>query len=116
MKHLLIAVGVTACLAACGGSESSNTSGMPETETTGTAQSVQETGTATATTTGSSGGTVSNMPGSEKEFVANAGMAGLSEVQMGNLALQKAQHADVKAFAQRMVTDHSASNAELAQL
>jgi putative membrane protein len=102
-------------LAACGGSE--NTTGTPETDTTATTgQSAQETSTATATTTGITGGTSSAMSAEDKEFVSKAGMGGLFEVQAGNLALQKAQNAEVKSFAQRMVTDHSNANAELAQL
>jgi putative membrane protein len=98
-------------LAACG-----EKAGLPETETTGTAQSVQSTGTATATTTASTGGTSSALSPDDKEFVTKAGIGGLAEVQMGNLGLSKASSADVKAFAQRMVTDHSNANAELAQL
>ncbi len=90
--------------------------GQPETDTTGTAQAESQTSdTASATTTGVTGGTISDMTPDDKEFVSKAGMAGLAEVQMGNLALQKASSADVKAFAQRMVTDHSKANAELAQ-
>lgn len=114
MKQWMIGVTLI-LLAACGG-ESNRGAGVPETETTGTAQAVQQTSTATATTTGVTGGTASATTSADKEFVSNAGMAGLAEVQMANLALQKAQSADVKAFAQRMVTDHSKSNAELAQL
>jgi putative membrane protein len=102
-------------LAACGG-ESANTTGTPETETTGTAQAVSETSTASATTTGVTGGSVTAMSNEDKEFVSKAGMGGLFEVQAGNLALQKAQSADVKSFAQRMVTDHSKANEELQQL
>jgi putative membrane protein len=113
MKHTWIAAACIALLAACGGE---NTSGQPETDTTGSVQSNQQTSPETATTTGVTGGTVSNTTPADKEFVSNAGMAGLAEVQMGNLALQNAQSADVKAFAQRMVTDHGTSNAELAQL
>lgn len=90
--------------------------GQPETETTGSAQSPQDTGTLTATTTGSTGGTSSALSPDDKEFVSKAGMGGLAEVQMGNLALQKASNADVKAFGQRMVTDHSKANEELQQL
>ena len=101
-------------LAACGPEDRS---GTPETDTTATTGvSVQETSTATATTTGATGGSTSAMAGEDKEFVSKAGMGGLFEVQAGNLALQKAQNADVKSFAQRMVTDHSNANAELAQL
>lgn len=101
-------------LAACAAEDRT---GQPETDTTATTgQSVQETSTATATTTGGSGGTLSALSPEDKEFISKAGMGGLFEVQAGNLALQKGASADVKAFAQRMVTDHSKSNAELAQL
>ena len=101
-------------LAAC---KAENTSGEPETATTvTTGQSIQQTGTATATTTGSTGGGMSAMTPEDKEFVSDAGMDGMFEVQAGNLALQKAQSAEVKSFAQRMVTDHGAANVELAQL
>ena len=101
-------------LAAC---KAENTTGTPETETTGDpAQSVQETSTATATTTGVTGGGMSAMTPEDKEFVVKAGIGGLYEVQAGNLALQKAASAEVKAFAQRMVTDHGNANTELARL
>lgn len=89
--------------------------GQPETDTTGTAQAESQTGTGSVNST-APGGTVANVTPEDKEWVVNAGMAGLAEVQMGNLALQQASSADVKSFAQRMVTDHSKSNAELAQL
>ena len=92
-----------------------STDGLPNTETTGTAQS-PSTATADATSTGATGGTSSNVAPADKEWVTQAGMAGMAEVQMGNVALQKASSADVKAFAQRMVTDHSKGNEELSQL
>ena len=101
-------------VAAC---HSEDRTGQPETDTTATtAQSAQETSSATATTTGVGGGTVSAMAPDDKEFVTKAGMGGLFEVQAGNLALQKGTSADMKTFAQRMVTDHGKANAELAQL
>jgi putative membrane protein len=92
-----------------------STDGLPNTDTTGTAQS-PSTSTMTATTTGATGGTSTTVVPADGEFVSKAGMGGLAEVQMGNLGLQKAQNADVKAFAQRMVTDHSKANEELSQL
>src|SRR5688500_5027053 len=69
-----------------------------------------------ATTTGSTGGGVSAMSPSDKEFVMKAGQGGMAEVQLGQMAGTKASSAEVKAFAQRMVTDHSAANEELKQL
>jgi putative membrane protein len=90
--------------------------GLPETETTGTSNAPFETATASATTTGSTGGTVSNMTPADKEFVSRAGMAGLYEVQAANLALQKSANESVREFAQRMLTDHSQANYELQEL
>jgi putative membrane protein len=113
MKKFAIAA-LTVALAACGGEDRA---GQPETETTGSVQSVQQTSeTASATTTGAMSGTAVAMTNEDKEFVSKAGMGGLAEVQMASLALQKASNADVKAFAQRMVTDHGMANNELAQM
>lgn len=111
-SQIVTALALSLMLAAC---KSESTDGLPATETTGSAQS-PSTATSDPTTTAAAGGTASTASPQDKEWVAQAGMAGLAEVQMGNLALQKAQSAEVKAFAQRMVTDHTASNHELAQL
>lgn len=111
MKQLAIAIAVLCVAAAC-----RERAGQAPTDTTGSVQTTSDTAAASATTTGSTGGTSSNMTGEDKEFVVNAGMGGLTEVLMGNLALQKASHVEVKAFAQRMVTDHSKANEELRQL
>jgi putative membrane protein len=47
-------------------------------------------------------------------FVEKATLAGMYEVEAGKLALSRSTDPGVKAFAQRMVTDHSAAAAELA--
>ena len=52
----------------------------------------------------------------DRAFVMEAGPGGLTEVELGRLAAQKGQSADVKKFGQRMVTDHSKANAELKKL
>lgn len=109
-RNVAVAMSLAALLAAC---DREDRTGQPETETTGSVQSEQQTGSASATTTGVAGGTRSEMTNDDKEFVAMAGLGGLAEVQMGNLALQKASNAEVKAFAQRMLTDHSKTNGEL---
>jgi putative membrane protein len=111
-RNVAVAISLTLLVTAC---DREDRTGRPETETTGSIQSEQQTGSASATTTGVAGGTRSEMTNEDKEFVTMAGMGGLAEVQMGNLALQKASSADVKAFAQRMVADHSKANAEIAQ-
>jgi putative membrane protein len=48
-----------------------------------------------------------------KQFVETAGVAGMFEIQSSQMAEQKSQNADVKAFAQRMITDHTKAAAEL---
>lgn len=50
---------------------------------------------------------------SADDFVKKAGAAGAAEVEMGKLGAQKATNAEVKAFAQKMVTDHTKANKEL---
>src|SRR4029079_5565623 len=50
------------------------------------------------------------------DFWTDAAMDGMTEVALGNLALQRAQSDSVKQFAQQMVTDHTAANTELTQL
>jgi putative membrane protein len=51
-----------------------------------------------------------------QEFVTRASAAGLGEVELGKLALQKSSAADIRAFAQKMVDDHGKTGAELAAL
>lgn len=46
------------------------------------------------------------MAKSDKAFLRKAQQGDMAEVQIGNLALQRAGNADVKAFAQMLVTDH----------
>jgi len=52
----------------------------------------------------------------DKTFVTKAAQAGLAEVAEGKLTLTKSQTAAVRNLAQRMVTDHSKANAQLASI
>lgn len=86
-------------------------------QTSTTSAQVTDTGSnpeTTATTTTATA--TAAVPNDDKDFVVKAAQGGMAEVSMGNLGLQKATNADVKAFAQRMVTDHSKANDELKAL
>jgi putative membrane protein len=52
----------------------------------------------------------------DKKFVKDAALGGLTEVELGKLAAQKASRDDVKQFAQNMVDDHTKANDELKQV
>jgi putative membrane protein len=53
---------------------------------------------------------------SDNEFVTKAASSGLAEVAIGKLGQEKAKNADVKKFAERVVTDHSKANEELIRI
>ena len=61
-----------------------------------------------------------NTPGdlhaADRSFVMAAARGGVEEVELGKLAIDKAANADVKAFGQRMVDDHSKANDQLRQV
>lgn len=52
----------------------------------------------------------------EKMFLRTAAEGGLAEVKFGQLAAQKANSEDVKAFGQKMVDDHTKLNEDMAQI
>jgi putative membrane protein len=52
----------------------------------------------------------------DEVFVLDVAKDGMAEVEVGNLASEKATSDDVKKFAQRMVTDHGKANDELKTL
>jgi len=57
-----------------------------------------------------------DLPRADKNFISKAAQGGLAEVQLGQLAAQKASDPQVKQFAQRMVDDHSKANDKLKQV
>jgi putative membrane protein len=57
-----------------------------------------------------------NLSAADKKFLTEAAEAGMAQVQLGQLATQKASSDDVKKFAQRMVDEHGKVNEKLAQI
>jgi putative membrane protein len=49
-------------------------------------------------------------------FVSKAAQDGMTEVELGKIALGKTKNAEVRDFAQRMVKDHGKANQELASI
>jgi putative membrane protein len=58
----------------------------------------------------------SRLAGGDVKFMQTAAMHGMAEVELGKLAQQQAENANVKDFAARMVKDHSKANDELKPL
>jgi putative membrane protein len=56
------------------------------------------------------------LPMKDPEFVKKAAQSGLAQVELGQLATQKAANPEVKQFAQRMVDDHTKANNQLKQI
>lgn len=52
----------------------------------------------------------------DQTFMKDAAQGGVAEVELGQLAQQKAQSQEVKDFGQRMVTDHTKANDQLKQV
>ena len=52
----------------------------------------------------------------DNDFVDKAAEGGIAEIETSRLALEKSQSADIKAFANMMITDHSKANDELATI
>ncbi len=52
----------------------------------------------------------------DKKFVKDAALGGMTEVELGKLATQKASSDAVKQFAQKMVDDHTKANDQLNEI
>ncbi len=69
-----------------------------------------------STTTRAGKGGTASVSSSDRKFALTAAQGGMSEVEMARLALTKASSDAVKQYAQKMIDDHTAANAELMQI
>jgi|SRR5215471_18356742 len=83
--------------------------GMAMTMSAAAQSGTSETGT-------TSGKQSAGMGDTDSTFVKKAAQGGLAEVELGQLAAQKASSEEVKRFGQRMVDDHTRANEELKQV
>ena len=58
-------------------------------------------------------GAGSDLQSPDNDFVENAAKGGLAEVELGQLAQDKASNSRVKAFAEMMISDHGKANQDL---
>ena len=65
----------------------------------------------TTTNVSATGGIAVNS--ADAKFATTAAVGGMAEVALGKLALTKTSNADIKNFANMMITDHGQANAEL---
>ncbi len=84
---------------------------------------IAQSGSSTATTpaggdasTSAQVGSSGQLSSADREFVRKAAEGGLAEVELGQLATEKASSQDVKQFGQRMVSDHSQANTQLKEI
>lgn len=56
------------------------------------------------------------LSGKDKSFIKDAASGGMMEVQLGQIAKEKATSPEVKSFGEQMVTDHGKANEELKAL
>jgi len=70
----------------------------------------------TAASTAAIAAEAEDTPPAPSVFVSTAAQDGMTEIELGKLALRKSQNPQVREFAQRMVTDHGKTNDELAAL
>jgi len=104
---------------ACKKGENANTNDTAYTSTTVAASDTSGTTTtnpATSSTTGTSTTNPAPLTEAEQKFMEKAAFGGLAEVALGQQVSLKAKDADVKGFADKMVTDHGKANDELKEL
>ncbi len=107
---IIIAIGAISLFTACNNSSRDTTT---TTDSMGVYDSITK---ANHDTTGIKGNEMPMVDPDDTSFVAKAAMGGQMEVDLANMANQKASSQRVKDFADMMIRDHTAANTELNRL
>jgi putative membrane protein len=130
MRSVLLTAAAALALTACGNSNpntGADAAGTTQTETgmtgpnpDGTAAPTvgqsQPTNAAEDAVAGAVGQVSAAATSSPEGFVTAAAIGDMYEIESSKLALQKSQNADVKKFAQQMITDHTRTSGELKKI
>lgn len=112
IAYFLMLLSITAFFSACSNRMGGDRDTTDDRTTTGGGNTGDETG-GNVGGDANAGGTEMNM---KTEFVREAADISMAEVQLANLAIQKASSQAVKDFAQQMLEDHSTANDQLKDL
>lgn len=113
LNVLFLAAFIALAMQACNSSGKTNSTEVAQDsnsakDTSGTKSSIDTTAKAT--------GAVMKVDKDDADFAVKAGNDGMAEVQLAQLAQQKSVSTDVKAFAAKMITDHTKANTKLMAL
>ena len=98
------------------GTTAGGTSGSSAGATSGSTSGASTNGATSRGATSRSAGASSSsdsLSHGDRKFIEEAARGGMAEVQLGQLAAQKAQSSEVKQFGQKMVDDHGKANDQL---
>lgn len=118
-KHLNRMLGIAALAMLFGGGAVHAQSTGATSATQGSGSSAQSgTGTSSNASAGASkaGAESGSVSKADQRMMKNLAEANLAEIDTGKLALQKSQNDQVKAYAQKMIDDHTQAQKELEQL
>jgi len=115
-KHVAMAATLAGLIALAPALIAQNQGTTSGSNTTGSSGSMGSSKKASKSSSMSSSSSSSKLGASDKKFVMDAATGGMEEVQLGQLAAQKASDTDVKNFGQRMVDDHTKANDQLKQV
>lgn len=107
----LVGLGSVACSGDYGSSNMSNS-----TTTNKAITASNNTGRVENAANGNSNMNAGRSSADQNDFSKKAAEGGMAEVELSKLAVTKAQNAEVKKFAQTMITDHTKANEELKAL